>query len=1564
MRAEDEEGFSYGSYTFTPVYDYLAGTVVLVPTGSGANDSTGATVTYIHAAPEFSMTADANGYKIVSRYVRVVDADTADRAGLPIGTLLYLNKKYEIAAYLMPDGTFRVYTDGSVMGDTDAIYSEYVSDGENGLNVTISPNTPAYLLELIGDENGDGDLYVSFSGFDGRNYENADYFGYVGGMLTKLSTGYAEYKHVTVNSEKRLELVRVLGEGETIAAGNELALIIYDGNGDALLSIISNSVGGTAIFILSDGSTVDSDMNFSAIVMTSSRNYHALDGESAVAVGSIEASSLTLKVNNPAKGSVKLINLPGGTVPDIKADSIDLDIAGNVNIFTQNDPLTIAPKTEGGTAALRFSGGAYAGEAYIKALCSLAIANSVFGAKNGVSAHVSAVAEGDVSLSEVTVEAGAVLSLAATGGAALHNMLLKTGTLNLSAATNILLDRIELIGAGNVLVLTATGGGIYASMDGGYLFADSIAAVKLFAHDDVGSKNRYIFADIPAAMQLYIERVASYYLKAAELTGTSFARVYAAPDVVSGEDEAGIGHQGDYLGDGGEEALMSALKAQTPEELAAWVLQGGRGKVNDLLGISVLAALIESGNITQAILRGFVVDSAFTQAQLQALLADVSVADRYEQVAARLHKALLGESTASVSDAQAAAWLAAAISAERVIGLKEALTGLLTEEQIIQLIQNAKAKAAYTGTPPSIEPARGFDLRIGTSTGTAYVENEGDIAITQEHGDLTVGLIGSVRGDVTLRALAGSIIGAAGEGKHIYAHNISLTTPGGVGTGGAPLITDQRENRPVLVGNVAEPVETGGVYAPITVERVAVTDANGVVSYVWALKVLMKYAWIRVEFPEEAARTDASAGSDIYLSEFSGDMGVGVISAGGNTALYAPGSIVDMRTAEQRAAGDKNVTANGVLLDSAQGGIGALNAPLSLAAANGVRASAYGNIHLSDTGNMDLIVESETGRVYASAEDDLTMVNVRTRANSPFDLLLGLVTAGDTAHITALGGMFGLGTAANVAADSIALTALNGTIGTTSSRLNVDTGSGKTGNGTLLATGMAVYIGETSGDLHLLSVSAGGDIEIYAPGGIYDDGSGRQLEDAYELQRAAAVEARNAADAAQANADVLKTHADRLEQAYLKKAASIAELQKKADEAKAQVDGLKQRIADTEADATLSDADRVRLLAALNEQLVAAQKQQDAHDKILADAKEEELLARQAMEAARKAADDAQTAADSLYALANSLQAGADSALVHARGVTPTVSAGGNLLLSTPGSIGASTRGLTFAAGGLLTALAGGGANDNIYLAGAGGVRLALLRAGGMVNLVADGNITQPGSGASVVAGSAGLHSLSGGVGTPQSPVFMNVGALGGMAMGGGFHVNNAGALQINNIYTSGDAGIAALGAITAGSEGGLPNVTANGLTLTSGGAIGASGSPLMLLLHGRFTATGANLFLGSLSHLDIASIRGNDVNLESAGTVAGGPIYARSLVIEAKGDIGSKERPLIIVVPGKAEISTDSELINYLNLYGAEDTVPVDNSIAPRTGGAPGFGGLLCGLALLMGLCVLLRRRYSAKRG
>ncbi|MEL7601888.1 MAG: hypothetical protein AAGU77_01935, partial [Bacillota bacterium] len=596
------------------------------------------------------------------------------------------------------------------------------------------------------------------------------------------------------------------------------------------------------------------------------------------------------------------------------------------------------------------------------------------------------------------------------------------------------------------------------------------------------------------------------------------------------------------------------------------------------------------------------------------------------------------------------------------------------------------------------------------------------------------------------------------------------------------------------------------------------------------------------------------------------------------------------------------------------------------------------------------------------AENDLTMSNAVTRANSPQDLLLGLIIAGGAADITALGGILEgdrLGYPASVIADTILLTALNGGIGTKDDPFEVDTQNGNTKSGTFSAIGSELYITEISGDLrlaHVVSTGAGGtsgDIELSAPGSILDaTGNNAAIIQALLAQKAAN-EARNTADQAQARADVQDTYADRKEQEYLDKQAASLAVGTALTQAQTAVTDIQAAIDAAGIDPALSDKERAELLSKLNKELADAIAKEGRLQQELLDALNAELDAQLAAQAARFAADQAQADADALRLTADAAQNTADL-LLQAAGLAPiTLSAAGNLTLRAGGSIGEDGHELSFISGGILNMAAGAG---GIYLAGAGDATIDRLTAAGPVLLIVLGGIAQqpepavPGyraaqSGPRVIGTAIGLYALGGAVGTPETPIWLRTAAIDGMAMNGGFYIRNDGALQINNIYATGDASLQATGGMTAGAAGGAAaNITANSLTLVSGGAIGGSENPLILLLHGPLTATGRDMFLDSMSHLAVQSIASSaGVTISGDGTVTGGPIRARNLTIHAFGDIGTEEIPLSVSVSGKVELTTDLGLIFFRNTYsgGGKDKKPVQ-PVDPDTPGLPRTGGCI----------------------
>jgi hypothetical protein len=939
-----------------------------------------------------------------------------------------------------------------------------------------------------------------------------------------------------------------------------------------------------------------------------------------------------------------------------------------------------------------------------------------------------------------------------------------------------------------------------------------------------------------------------------------------------------------------------------------------------------------------------------------------------------------------VTDSQAANWLAYAIAGDHVTGLTDMIEELLTYEQINELIESAWAQADYeSGDPPQDRAGRSFTIHIGTSSGAGYILNNGDIFLTQDDGDIMVGHISSKYGDVTVTAANGGILaGAAADPEHIFGASIKLCAKGSIGNASAQLITEQQANRPVLIGNVIQPNEAGGVYDPVIVERVTTTGADGIEHYTYALKVIVHYDWIRATDPAEAVRLDASSQTgSIYIRELTGSIGLGILEAAQNINISAPQSILDMRTDTEKSGGNRNVTAATANLTAENGTIGQIltiidpvtsiprydEQRISISISGSANMYAFGDIALDAASNLIITADSLTGTLYIDAEGNAVISNTSTSGSGTGDMTVGLIRAGGLVSLTSEGSIAEggrLGKEANISADSIELRAKNGGIGSENDSFDVNTAAGLLGAGTITAYAKELHLNETSGDLVLGHIEAAGggtgNVSITAPGNIIGANSGGKLiTDAAEALKKA-FEAENTADQAQARADVLEAYAAWKEQEYAKAAESVS--------------ALENRVKAVTEDTGISEQQRALLLDRLNKQLAAARTVADELNKQLG--------------AARAEADTAKADADKLASDALALKAAAEAALQAAASAPCTIIADGYLTLGAGESIGSGLNYITFSANGALTGIAGMDSDDGIYLAGTGNVLLNSLTAGREVSLISLGNIRQADalqSGGSMVyvpadrtpgqpcvrAEITGLYSLIGSVGTISAPLRLNTGSIAGIGRTGFYVINDRG-LIIGSVYTEGNAFISAAGSIAAdpSETEGCANVTAEDLTLIARGNIGTGEHPLIINVHGSLSASGRDMYLDSIADLIIRSIRGRDVDIQSDGTVMGSGLHARNLIIKAYGDVGAKDDPLVIYVPGNVDIISVFGLIYYINRYthgdhkqgsdqGGSDVITPG---MPRTGSAHDVNGLaLIFLALVMISVMQVRRRVRKKR-
>ena len=309
------------SISFTKVTGYIPGTIIISPIEKSDTDSSNSAYLYFkNATEQFAASRDSNGYAIIDRYLRVVDKAMENASGLPIGTILFLDESGQIAAYLKPDGTFRVYEissgkseNGSTQyvevtkdGTTERAYSEYTVDSNGKLNTTISKGTATYLMELSQD------VYTSIYGLHQDppadslyNYDSAHYFGYSeDGTLVELTKTDEKYKYVGADGDYLL--------ARDDANGTEKGFGLSNGK-QKLLSILNNTVkhplsvrNNKAIYIMTDNSTIDSDGNLSSLTADTARIYADLEDDTDLILGKVEGGEVIIEITSPKNGTVQV----------------------------------------------------------------------------------------------------------------------------------------------------------------------------------------------------------------------------------------------------------------------------------------------------------------------------------------------------------------------------------------------------------------------------------------------------------------------------------------------------------------------------------------------------------------------------------------------------------------------------------------------------------------------------------------------------------------------------------------------------------------------------------------------------------------------------------------------------------------------------------------------------------------------------------------------------------------------------------------------------------------------------------------------------------------------------------------------------------------------------------------------------------------------------------------------------------------------------------------------------------------------------------------------------------
>ena len=1099
-------------------------------------------------------------------------------------------------------------------------------------------------------------------------------------------------------------------ETDTFIHAEEGDIVIQPGTVvvDVLLEVTAEagSIALTDVTVISED---DGDQNDGVLRLDAAKDIIQLDpvgGEGALSGIKLVGDAISKAYTDiDAGGSVTLDQILS------ENGEADIDAAGAIDIQlvdTERDSLTDLDSSEGDihTDAIEADGS----EVIYNAAGSITATDVT--AENG--ADISLAAGADIGTETILADASGVTYDAAGGittdridadngsaidfdaGAAITvpELDLNDSTLDFLAGEDVTIDILE--GANAETILRSENGNIFGEDAQSYIRLTGDSALTLSAGADIGKEDSRLIVDVPETLTVRIEQADNIHLDGVLLEGGAFEGERPIPDIRDGRDENGDTVTGDFLADGGSETFEFLLEKQGAEALTEWILAGmTREAWQALISAEALGGQIAQGAIAQATLETLLVDGAsITAEDIQQLLRDEAYGQLGQMLADALPKTALDpvtqEETPLVPDELAASWLQGAIGGGQVEGLADVLSGLMTQEEILAMIGQAWAQAGYgdVATPePEDPPARALNISIGESIGEAHLWNEGDLNVTQDTGNFTAADVRSERGDVRLTAKGGDILGTQGNTPNVHGWDIELTASGSIGSDGHALTIEQQANRPALVGNITEPTQDAdGNYDIHLVERPVtetvlepvlddngqpvlddngqivmaevvkpVLDENGNPVTEWVAEVEIVYDWLRVDYPGEATRLDASAGEDISIRETTGDLGVGNVSAGGDVSLSAPGSILDTR--EDGETQGNLVSGGDATLTSDEGTIGTSEEYLDIDVDGTTTARAEGDINIADRADLDLVADTAEGQVNADAAGDLDLRN----SDPETDLIIGPITAGGDAQITATGSLVAgdpLGHEAQVSAGSIGLTAQGGDVGTAETPILVDTDAENGGTLSVEASGDG-YVAELTGDVILDTVTTGGDMTLTVPGDVTDVDDAQKVVEAVEAAKDAE-EARAEADSMQAQADILDHYASdegRLQLDLNKQAAeeALEAAQEELARAEEALEDLQDQLAQLENDPEATQEQ----LDALAGQIEGQQEKVDDLTETVAERQEALDEINGLIDIAKGNADEAQKEADRLAALADALEKVAQDALEAAQG-GDTITTGGD----------------------------------------------------------------------------------------------------------------------------------------------------------------------------------------------------------------------------------------------------------------------------------------------------------------
>ena len=873
---------------------------------------------------------------------------------------------------------------------------------------------------------------------------------------------------------------------------------------------------------------------------------------------------------------------------------------------------------------------------------------------------------------------------------------------------------------------------------------------------------------------------------------------------------------------------------------------------------------------------------------------------------------------------------------ETITDLGSLIYSLLTDEEKLEIIKAAILEAGMpeeaSGGIEDPEP-KAFSVEFGTTTGLTYIYNDGDIRLTVKgESDLTIGLIRSERGDVSVSVENGSIR-AAGLNQNeadIVGENIVLKASGNIGTAAKPIVTESRQDRPSVDVNVIASTAEGTTG---TVRMEKVSSEDGTESLVWKMDVALDYDFIRTDHEDALMRLDASAGGSLYVEEKSGPAGAGYITAGDAASITVIGdSLYDVRTPEEKASAEAGITSDRLILDVSGGTIGTYDEPVTVDIGTHADMTAKGDIYVDSVSDLDATADTADGKYYMHSEGSLTLRNtsggmVLEEVSAKTDLTVASegdiisedVKAGGILVMSAEGDILNEDEAALASADSIVLTS-GGDIGRAEEAYRIDSMSGTSGDGYVSASAENIYITEVSGDLKAGVIAArgsddgegnvtGGDAVITAEGSILDNDPESAIKTAEELYIASG-EALAQERSAYAYWEIMNgiagekaEKAEDLEKVFSEAEKLLSELEGELQNALIEEAAARKALEDLQADTTLTEEEKEAAAKELTKTLAEAEKKVSDLTERTAKARSAYEKARDEAEAARAEADAAQADADAAlrqysdahdaYERAKAL---AEDALRRAQETESSVSAAGSVILTSGEDIGSASSPLEISSGGQVSVTAAGDA----AVAAKGDLVIGHWDAGGNAVIVSTGSVS---SKETVKAPELEVAALGGDIGSAGEPLNAVSDKITASASGD-IHIRNGskGELTLGPVIAGGDVSISTGGSIASPAGDGT-DIVAEDVNIVSGGSIGKPDEPLKISAQ-SVSISGKDMDLEFAGDTEIVSITGGRVNIVSDGRIDAGDnggkpnITAAKLDITSLGDIGSADHPLYVYVP------------------------------------------------------------------